>query len=381
MSGGNATHVPCPGLALGNDVVNSLADAVGVVVKTKVTKHHAAGENEGSWVGLVLALDVETNVTAARLEDGDITSHVAARNDTWTTDKTGTDVGQDTTVKVGHDHDVELLRTGDTLHGGVVDNHVVGLNSGVLLTDLLDSVAEQTIGKLHDVGLVDAGNLAAVVGQGEREGELGDALRLGTGDDLERLDDAGNRLVLEARVLALGVLTDDAKVDILVAGLVTGDVLDQDNGRVNVELLAEGDVERLVAGALDGSVEDTLETNLVALQRGDGLAEELLGVLVASLNTGDVDLLPLDGHVVGLEDGLDRLGDLSTNTVTCDKLLQRLCPQCNGMPWVGGGCMRTWDKGDSVLAAELGGLEDVGGDSRVSCSRQRKVSFACWTGD
>jgi hypothetical protein len=210
-----------------------------------------------------------------------------------------------------------LLGPGDTLHRGVVDNHVVGLKSRVVLTDLLDGVAEETIGELHDVGLVDAGNLLAVVGERKGESELGNALRLLAGDDLERLDDAVDRLVLETRVLALGVLTDDAEVDVLVARLVTGDVLEEDNGGVDVEFLTKGDVEGAVAGALNGSVQDTLQTELVALERGDGLAEELLGVDVASLDTGNVDLLPLNGNVVCLEDLLDRLGNLSTDTVTC----------------------------------------------------------------
>jgi hypothetical protein len=97
-----------------------------------------------------------------------------------------------------------------------------------------------------------------------------------------------------------------------------------------------------VAGALDGGVEDTLEAELVALQRGDGLAEELLGVDVAGVDTRDVDLLPLNGNVVRLEDLLDRLGDLSTDTVT-------------------------GDQGDGVLAAELGGLEDVLADGSEGC--------------
>ena len=319
LGGGVAAHVASPVGALSDNVVDSLGDTVGVVVKTKVTQHHAAGEDESGGVGLVLALDVKTDVTAAGLEDGNLTTHVATGNDTGAADETSADVGENATVKVGHDHDVELLGTADTLHAGVVDNHVVGLDGGVLLTNLLDGVAEETVGELHDVGLVDAGNLAAVVGQGEGEGELGDALGLGAGDDLERLDDAGDGLVLEARVLALGVLTDNAEVDVLVAGLVAGDVLDQDDGGVNVEFLTECDVERLVAGALDGSVKDTLETQLVALQRGDRLAEELLRVLAALLHAGDVDLLPLDRHIVGLEDGLDRLGNLSTDTVTCDR--------------------------------------------------------------
>lgn len=326
-------------LPIGNNTVDGLGDAVGVVVEAEVPQEHGAAQQHGSGVGLVLALDVETDVTAAGLENGDFTTHVAARNNTGATNQGGADVGQDTTVQVGHDHDVELLGTADCLHGGVVDNHVVDLESGVVLGGSVEGAAEQTIGKLHDVGLVDAGNLAAAVGEGEGEGELGDALRLGAGDDLERLDDAGNALVLETRVLTLGVLTDDAQVDVAVARRVAGDVLDQGDAGVDVELLAHGDVEALVAAAVDGGVKDTLETELVALERGDGLAEGSLGTTggAALLNTRDLDLLPLDGGVVGLEDGLDGLGNLGTDTIT-------------------------GDEGDGVLAAVLGRLEDVGLD-------------------
>lgn len=310
-----------------------------MVVEAKVSQEHAAAENHGCGVGLVLALDVETDVTAAGLEDGNLTAHVAAGDDTGAANQGSTNVGQDAAVQVRHDHDVELLGAGDGLHGGVVDNHVVDLEGGVLLGGLVEGAAEQTVGQLHDVGLVNAGDLLAAVGEGKGKGELGNALGLGAGDDLERLDDAGHALVLQAGVLTLGVLTDDAQVDVLVARLVAGDVLDQRDAGVDVELLAHGDVEALVAGAADGRVEDTLEAQLVALERRNALAEGLLGSQGALLDTGDLDLLPLDGHVVGLEDGLDRLGNLSTDTITGD--------QRHG-----------------VLAAELGGLEDVGLDGR-----------------
>ena len=301
---------------LADDIVDSLGDTVGVGVKTKVTQEHGARQDHGTGVGLVLALDVETDVTATGLEDGDVTAHVATGDKTGSTNEGSTDVGQDASVKVRHDHDVELLGAGDSLHGGVVDNHVVHLEGGVVLRDLVECAAEETIGQLHDVGLVNTGDLLAVVGQSEAEGELGDALGLGAGDDLQGLDDTGDGLVLETGVLTLGVLTDDAQVDILVAGVVTGDVLDQGDGGVDVQLLTEGDVEGLVAGALDGSVKDTLQTELVALERSEGLAEKLLGVLVTGDNTGHVDLLPLNGNVVGLEDGLHGLGDLGTDTIT-----------------------------------------------------------------
>lgn len=74
------------------------------------------------------------------------------------------------------------------MHASVVHNHVVCRDAWVVLTDTLDGVAEKTVCKLHDVGLVDAGDLLAVVGERERVGEFGDAFRLCAGDDLERLD-------------------------------------------------------------------------------------------------------------------------------------------------------------------------------------------------
>lgn len=337
VSGRDTAHVAGADLALGNDGVDGLGDAVGVVIETKVAEEHAAGQDHGSRVGLVLALDIETDVTAAGLEDGNIAAHVAAGNDTGTTDESSTNVGEDTTVEVGHDHDVKLLGARDSLHGGVVDNHVVDLEGRELLGNLVESAAEETIGKLHDVGLVDAGNLGAVVGESKVEGKLGNALRLGAGDDLEGLNDAVDTLVLETRVLTLGVLTDDAQVNVLVAGLVARDVLDQGDGGVDVELLTHGDVERLVARAADGGVQNTLETELVAAERGDTLAESSLGGFAALLDTGNLNLLPLNGDVVGLEDGLDRLGNLGTDTIT-------------------------GDEGDGVLGAVLGRLEDVGLD-------------------
>jgi hypothetical protein len=75
-------------------------------------------------------------------------------------------------------------------------------------------------------------------------------------------------------------------------------------------------------------VEDTLETELVALEGSERFTEKLLRVLVAAVDTGNIDLLPLDGYVVGLEDGLDRLGNFSTDTVTLSSVSQDQA-QCN----------------------------------------------------
>lgn len=134
-----------------------------MVVKTQVAEQHRCGEKKSGRVGLVLALDIETDVSATRLEDGNIATHVAAGNDTRTTDESGTDVGQDATVQVGHNHDVELLGSRHALHAGVVDDHVVSLEGRVFGSSLLEGASEETVSQLHDVGLVDTGNLLAVV--------------------------------------------------------------------------------------------------------------------------------------------------------------------------------------------------------------------------
>lgn len=216
-------------------------------VQTKVTEEHRSGKDQSSGVSLVFSFDVKTDVTATGLKNSDFAAHVAARNNTRTTDEGSANVRQDTTVQVGHNHDIKLLGAGDSLHRSVVNDHVVGLQSWVVLGDLLESVAEETVGQFHDVGLVNASNLLAVVCQSKAKSEFGNALRLGAGNDLEGLDDTLDGLMLEARVFTLGVLADNAEIDILVSGLVSGNVLNKDNGSVDIELLAQSDVEGLVA--------------------------------------------------------------------------------------------------------------------------------------
>lgn len=229
-----------------------------MIVETEVSEQHGAGKEEGGRVGLIFALDIETDVSASRLKDSNLAAHVAAWDDTRSTNQSGGNVGKNTTVKVGHDHNVELLRAGHSLHGSIVNDHVIDLEGRIVLSHSLDSVSEQTIGELHDVGLVNAGHLLTVVCEGEREGELGNTFRLGPGDNLQGFHDARHRLMFQARVLALGVLTHNTKVDILVPCDETGDVLDQHNRGIDVELLSKGNVEGLVTGPFDWGVQNTL---------------------------------------------------------------------------------------------------------------------------
>jgi len=100
----------------------------------------------------------------------------------------------------------------------------------------------------------------------------------------------------------------------------------------------------------------TLQSDLVALQRVDGLPEEKLWIGLSTLHTGHINLLPVYGNVVLLEDSLDGLRDFGTDTVTRNQ-------------------------GDSIFASEFRGLEDVRLDgSRHSYRRvagQHMKSLIC----
>lgn len=308
-----------------------------MVIQTQVAQKHGAREDHGSGVSLVLALDIEADMATTRLKHGNIAAHVAARNQAGSADKSGTNVGKDATVKVRHHHHVELLGSRDSLHGRIVDDHIINFQSGVGLSNLVESAAEQTVGQFHDVGLVDTGDLLSVVRKGKSKGELGNTFRLGTGDDLKRLDNTLHRLVFKTRIFSLGVFTNDAEIDIFMACLVARDVLYEDDGRKDVELLAQSNVERLMAGAFHRSEQDTLKAQLVATERRDRLLEKFLRVLISRINATDVYLFPLDRNIVGFENSLDRFGNFGTDTVTliakAKKARQRVWNNRVGSTW------------------------------------------------
>lgn len=296
----------------GNDIVGGLRDSVSVGIKTKVTKHHGGRKDHGSGVSLVSALNVKTDVSAAGLEKSVLTAKIDTGDKTGATNKGSTNVTKNGTVKVRGDENIKLLGSGNSLHGGIIDNHVGVSNTRVVLTNLSNGGTEKTISKLHNVGLVNSSDLLSVVLKGKVVGEAGNALRLVLGDNLEGLNNAGDGLVLETRVLTFSVFTDKDHVNAIDTGGDTWNVLDQDDRGVNVEFATESNVERSVTRLLNGGVKNTLKTDLVSLEGKDGLVNTLGGVT----NTVNIDFLPVNGDILSLENSLDRVGDFSTNTVT-----------------------------------------------------------------
>jgi hypothetical protein len=195
-----------------------------VFSETHVLQHHDTAKEQSSGVGKTLASNVRSG-TVDSLEDGALVTNVTRGGQTETTDQTSAHVGKNVTVQVGHDEDLVVVggRVGGNLQAGVVQQLSVELDIREVLGDLTGSVQEQTVGHLHDGGLVHDTDLLLVDGAGVLEGEAQNPLGSLTGDELDALNDTVDDNVLNSRVFTFGVLTDQDSVDIVVGGLVACD--------------------------------------------------------------------------------------------------------------------------------------------------------------
>lgn len=213
-----------------------------------MTEHHDGGEEESRGVGKTLAGNVRGG-TVDGLEDGGVATNVTGRSETETTDETGGKVGENVTVKVGHDHDAVREWSGvlGDAEADTVEEVLVVSNVGVLLGNGTAGGKEHSVGHLHNVGLVDGGDLVTARLLGVVEGVTSDTLGSLVGDELDGLDDTLDDNVLDTRVLSLSVLTDEDSVDIVVGSLVTLDRLAGTDVGEEIEGTTESKVERDVA--------------------------------------------------------------------------------------------------------------------------------------
>lgn len=188
-----------------------------------MSQHHDGTEEESSWIGQTLASNVRCG-TVDSLEDGALITNVARWRQTKTSDETSAHVGENVTVKVGHDQDLVVVWSwvGDDLQASVVQKLGIELNGWEVLANVAGGVQEESIGHLHDGSLVNCADLKSVDVLGVLEGESQNTLTGVLSDELDALNDTVNDDVLNTRILSLGVLTDQDGVDVVVWSLVTG---------------------------------------------------------------------------------------------------------------------------------------------------------------
>ena len=155
--------------------------------------------------------------------------------------------------------------------------------------------------------------LLAAVRDGVLEGEAGDPLRRGPGDDLDALGGVGADHVLDPGVEVLGVLADDDEVDVLVARVEALDRARRAQVRVEAERLAERDVDAPEARP-DRRRDRALERDLVAADRFEDVVRQRRAVLGDHRLAG-LDDLPLELDPGRVEDASSRFRQLRPDAV------------------------------------------------------------------
>lgn len=307
-------HFPVP-LTSGVDSVGDdrledcVGDGVGVLLVPQVVQHVDGRVQHGEGIREVLAGDGRSGVASSRFEDGVMFAVVPAGQQAGPADEPADDVGRDGSVQVGGQQHIELVRVGHELHAGVVDDHVVVLDVGILLGDPAGRLEEAAVRNLHDVGLVNGRDLLASVAARVLEGVAGESFGGLDGDDFHRLDDALHALVLQHGVLALGVLTDHHQVDVLMVRADTRVRLAVQHADEQIELISDRDVPRGDAGLQRLRLDVALDGDAVPLDGVDGVVEIFVRLAVRV----NVDDLEVDGHSGVAEDLTDVVHQLAAD--------------------------------------------------------------------
>ena len=208
----------------------------------------------------------------------------------------------------------------------------------VLRRDLACDAQEEPVGELHDVRLVHGRDLPAAVLARVVEGELDDPPRAGDRDRLDRdprvavpelaavgLDPLDQLLgvgrallVLDPGVEVLGVLPHEDEVDVVEAGADAGVALARAHLRVEVERLAQADVDRAEAAA-DRRRDRALERDARLADRVEDVVRQRVAVVGVHHVGARVLDVPVELDAGRLEHAPSRLGELRAGAVAGDE--------------------------------------------------------------
>jgi len=245
-----STQIPRQSLAFCQCVEHRFLNAVCMVVQAHVLQHHDTTQQQSRRVCETFSSDIWRGAVHG-LEDRALISNVAGRGETKASDQPRAHVGQDITVQVRHNQDFIVVWCGvsDDLEAGIIEQLRVELDLWELLADVPCRPKEQSVGHLHDGGLVDSSDLALANIFCVLESELQHSLGSCPSDELDTLHDTVNHYVLDSRVLSFRILTDQYDVHIIVWGLVAGNRATRSYICEKIECSTKSKIERDVAFA------------------------------------------------------------------------------------------------------------------------------------
>jgi len=298
-------------------LVYALPHHLPVEVKAGVVQQISCAKQQGGGVCHVLADGFAEGVTRPRLKDDCVLAVALPGHQPGPADQPSGHVGDDITVEIRHHQDVKLLRLGDHLHAGVVDDHPLEFDVRIESGDLLAATEEEAVAELHDVGLVNRSHFLPIELGRVIESKLGNSVGLLGGDDLEALDNTLHRLMFQTRVLALGLLSNDDEVHVVVLAGDPRYAGHLDDICVQIQLLAHLNVEWFHAlGGVGRGLQDPLQTQAVP---GNGLDNGGDRHRLSRVNLAQKEDLEVHWNPSGLEDLLDGVHHLGADSVPGDE--------------------------------------------------------------
>ena len=273
-----------------------------------------------------------------RLEHGDFGADIGAGRQPHAADDPGAQVRHDVAVQVGQHQHVEVVRSRDEQLRHNVHDPVVELDVGILCGHPAGYLQVETVGELHDVGLVDGRDLLASVRprivQGKPHNPLGatdgDGLdadtRVGADGATAQLADELDQprglvrafLELDSRVQVLGVFADDDNVEVGEFRGRSGVGPAGTQAGVEIQLLAEGDVDAAKALA-DRRGQRTFDGDLVGTDRIEHVLRQHVPGALTDLGAGVLHV-PIEGKPANVGSGIQHatgcLGNLRPGAIT-----------------------------------------------------------------
>lgn len=130
-----SSQIPGQIPSFSNRVQRGLLDAISILTQVDVSQHHNARQKQCSGVGQAFSHEIRSGTVHRLHERQSPGTDVPTRGQTKSTNETSTEIRNNVTIEIGHDHNIKLFRVGHKLHAGVVDNHFFVFNIWILFRD------------------------------------------------------------------------------------------------------------------------------------------------------------------------------------------------------------------------------------------------------
>mmetsp|Transcript_7904 Transcript_7904/g.15879 ORF Transcript_7904/g.15879 Transcript_7904/m.15879 type:complete len:369 (-) Transcript_7904:102-1208(-) len=301
-------------LPSGNRSQRRLFNSISMFGQIQMTKHHHTRQQQRCGIRSILAHKIWSSTMDCLHESQPVCPNVSTWRQSQSTNKPRTQIRDNITVQVWHHHHVELGRARNQLHARVVHNHLLILDSWVLLRNLLATFNKKTIRLLHNICLVHSSDLLTSIGHSILECKLGHSVTRLFGNHLERLHNSRHHLMLQSRIFTLCILTNSHQIDIIIPSFIPGNGQTRPNICIQLQLLSQGQIQRSES-LPDRCSHWPFQSNFISKHRIQILASnETVCARIDLL--ANMLLLPFDRGLRCLEDLFHRFSNLRTNTIT-----------------------------------------------------------------